>query len=692
MDSKIVKTESFDINMMDNLATHDGVSVEVKKLLKAYKKKRENGNQVQVVYEYGKELKKLQIGRLYPQKGLGLQNFPSDVRAALAGKDYHDIDMVNSQPTLLAQICEKNGWMCDHLKDYVENRAAYLADIMKHQNCDRDQAKTLCISIMFGAKPEDVPKKVKHLISELDKIATNIANQNPDLYALCKKKPNPKASCLANVLQDKEFQILRLVDLKLQERGRSMDVYIHDGGLVRRKDDEKEFPTEILKEISEQIKEETGFSITLAEKPIQHTFEFKKDKMRMPNVSEREYQQRKEEFEENHFYHNETGTICTEREDGLAHTSKTDARATFASYSFQKTVDNMTKTISFIAEWINDPLKRVVNRFVFNPDLTQETKEDEYNLFRGFAGSRYEGTINEREAIVERFKILVEQNAGQKPELIEYMTKWFAHMVQKPKEAPGVALILINKEHGTGKDTLGNLIGQRVIGSDYFKNIINVETQLFDSHSIAFDKTIFMKLEEVNGNANRKFADMLKSMITSTIAEINPKGMKKYTIEAYPHIMMTTNNTVPVKIEPNDRRYCVSYTSSDYKGNREFWKETVRLFNLPEAGAVVYEYLKSIDLSSFDVQEFPKTSYHESLSLSETPSEELFLKNGEVEFTDLSATSLHEIYFEYCLANHLPPKNLISFSRALSPLIEIKLLTRRMKDGRSLYSGKRNNF
>jgi hypothetical protein len=694
MDSKIVKTERFDINMMDNLASHDGVSVDVKKQLKAYKKMRENGNVVQVVYEYGKDLKKLQIGRLYPQKGLGLQNFPSDVRAALAEKYYHDIDMVNSQPTLLAQICEKNGWKCDHLNDYVENRARYLEEIMKHNNCDRDAAKTLCISIMFGAKPEQAPKSIMNLVTELDKISTNIAHQNPDVYALCKKKPNPKASCLANILQDKEFQILRLVDTKLQERGRVMDVYIHDGGLVRRVDDEKEFPVEMLKEISEQIKEETGYSITLAEKPIRHTFEFKKDVMRMMNVTEQEYQKRKEEFEENHFYHNETGTICTEHENGLTHTSKTDARATFASYSFQKTVDNTKKTISFIAEWINDPLKRVVNRFVFNPDLKQELKEDEYNLFRGFAGSRYEGQVDEKEKdkIIERFKILVEQNAGSKPELIEYMTKWFAHMVQKPKEAPGVALILINKEHGTGKDTLGNLIGQKVIGADYFKNIINVETQLFDSHSTAFDKTIFMKLEEVNGQANRKFADMLKSMITSTTAEINPKGMKKYTIEAYPHIMMTTNNTVPVKIEPNDRRYCVSYTSSDYKGNREFWKETVRLFNLPEAGAVVYNYLKEIDLTGFDVQEFPKTSYHESLSLSETPSEELFLKNGEEEFMDLSASALHEIYFEYCLANHLPPKNLISFSRALSPLLEIKIIKRRMKDGRSLYSGKHNKI
>jgi glutaredoxin-related protein len=76
---------------------------------------------------------------------------------------------------------------------------------MNHKNCDRDAAKTLCISIMFGAKPTSVPAKVKGLIVELDKISTNIIAQYPEVYAICKKKENPKASCLANVLQDMEI-------------------------------------------------------------------------------------------------------------------------------------------------------------------------------------------------------------------------------------------------------------------------------------------------------------------------------------------------------------------------------------------------------------------------------------------------------------------------------------------------------
>jgi hypothetical protein len=224
-----------------------------------------------------------------------------------------------------------------------------------------------------------------------------------------------------------------------------------------------------------------------------------------------------------------------------------------------------------------------------------------------------------------------------------------------------------------------------IIGDDYSKNIINVETELFDSHSIAFDKTIFMKLEECNGASTRKYSDMFKSLITAKSYTINPKGMKKYMIEAYPHIMATTNQNTPVKVEPNDRRFCISYTSSDYIGNRDFWKETYRLFDLPQAGFVIYNYLMEQDLTDFIAQEFPKTDYHQSLALYETPSEELFLKESK-SFNSLKAVQLHEEYLKYCEDQHLHPKSVIGFSRAISPFLEQGIITRRMKDGYALYS------
>ena len=37
-------------------------------------------------------------------------------------KNIKDIDMVNSHPVLLLNLCQKNGMACNILKNYVENR------------------------------------------------------------------------------------------------------------------------------------------------------------------------------------------------------------------------------------------------------------------------------------------------------------------------------------------------------------------------------------------------------------------------------------------------------------------------------------------------------------------------------------------------------------------------------------------
>ena len=129
-DLKVVKQELFSIDALENLTAHDGVSADVKKMLKAYKKRRTDGNRVNVIYEYGKSMRTAQKGRLYPQKGMGLQNFPSDVRSALAQQYYWDVDMVNSQPVILIQMAERNGWKCDELRDYVEHRSIWLNNII----------------------------------------------------------------------------------------------------------------------------------------------------------------------------------------------------------------------------------------------------------------------------------------------------------------------------------------------------------------------------------------------------------------------------------------------------------------------------------------------------------------------------------------------------------------------------------
>lgn len=280
-DYKIVKTEVFDPDMLHVVSNHEGIPGSIKRTLKAYRKKAVNGNEVPVIYEFGKEWASLQKGRISPQKGLGLSCFRGDVRRALAAKYYWDLDMANAQPSILVALCKQKGWQCEKLQEYTLNRAAKLQEIMDDLNCDRDDAKDFCLAILFGAKIYNLTPYFQALSDELHAIADNCAAAFPAFLAVSKrqKKPNPKASCLAVVAQDLERELLLKIDDYLRTRGRSFDTLIYDGGLIRKLDGETEFPPDLIQDVEQHIAKTTGYPIKLAIKPMTHTFSIPEEKL-----------------------------------------------------------------------------------------------------------------------------------------------------------------------------------------------------------------------------------------------------------------------------------------------------------------------------------------------------------------------------------------------------------------------------
>jgi hypothetical protein len=671
-DHKLVKTEVFDADMMRVLADHEGVPHDVKKKMKAYRKRATDGNKVQVVYEYGEWMRSLAKGRIYPQKALGLQSFPREVRSALGAKYYFDLDIANAQPVLLVSLAKENGWVCAKLEEYTLNRSAKLQEVMKELGCDRDDAKQFCLSIMFGKKYRNVPQYYMELMEEINAITENCSSKYPEMFACAVKKAkkqndgrNPKASCLAFVVQDLEAEVWKSMSQAVAGLGRSMDVNIHDGGLVSLEEGDDEQSIGIFTRQVEAEVQKKWPTICLTGEFMKHTFVAPPPELMRGMVKESEYQAQKTKFEEKRFYCSETNTICEEIGDELRHVNKSDGRSHFASYNFQKVVDNKIETQSFFAEWIEDRQMRTIDKLVFKPG---GSGLGEYNLYRGMVGSR-ETTIVPK--IVKRFRNLLYHNAGKDDIMNDYFTKWLALLVQKPWVVPGVVLILVNDVQGTGKDTLFNFVGDKVVGREYFKNITNAKEQVFNTHSQVQEKCLFMKFEEANGYDNRHFADMLKALATGGSALINPKNIKPYRVDTFPHLVMTTNNKVPVKIEPNDRRFCITKTSSDFRGNTDFWNETYELFERPEAGYSVWSYLNDIDLSTFNVKDFPKNDYHEGLAHVETSATDAFVDSLE-ELEECSASELHSQYVMFCRENGYEPRSCVWFSRELSSLSKIK--------------------
>ena len=688
-DLRVVKRERFDVDAMSNLLNSDKIPKNVKNQLRAYKRQRVDGNTVQVVYEYAKAFKNFPFGRVYPQKGIGLQAFPSDVRACLAKLYYWDIDMVNAQPTILLHMCRVHGWAHTMLEDYVANREKWLADTMKAVGCSRHDAKTLCLSGIFGGQPwAHSPTHVVALFRELCTIAHNLISLYPAILKKMAKEPYPERSCVAHVLQDRERFLFETFDQFLVSKGRYVGVPIHDGGLVEKAEGERVFPETILREAETHLLAVTGFPMAFVVKPMEHSFVFSHDLMRTAYTTEREYLATREQFERVYFLCRETGTICSV--EGEVRHYKLIA-SSFRDFNFKHVVDGRMREEDFLPIWLKDGDARTVERLSFYPDIHHDVEG--INTFRGLRGFLEREECVEREAVVARFKRLIEINAGIVSatsvvgENVTYLTKWLAMAVQRPWERPGVAIILINADQGSGKDTLMNTVGQLVFGSDYYRNVQDVEGELFGSHSTVQERTLFMKLEEVNGTVMRHRADQLKTMITSGRSRVNPKGVGAYDIDTFPHLVMTTNNVAPVKVEASDRRFCIFYTSSEYVGNRAFWEETYRLFQLPGAGRALYEYLMSVDLTGFHASAFPSTEYRQDLMVAEVSSEELFIRESAA-FTDWTCETLLSAYQEFCKASGLIPKGKIHLMRSFGQLRQRGLLAARLLAGARLYSKK----
>jgi len=270
-DIAVCKTEIVDIDNLQYLLKTDLISNDEKKALSKYHKRRVNGRYVDITYVLGVKAKTEFVGRFSPKGGVGMQCFSRDIRAFLTQANYWDIDMKNAQPNLLLQYAEKIGLECSNLKKYCSTREDVLTETMTILMCNRDEAKQRYISLFFGgSNVDDLPDWVRFgLYPELCKIKNNIYNSHLTIAKKLKNNPN---SVMAYMLQSIERDCLMCLDKALTQKGRNFDVLIHDGGLVRKLENEKEFPLELLKHAEWYIHNQTGYKVELVNKPIKSSF------------------------------------------------------------------------------------------------------------------------------------------------------------------------------------------------------------------------------------------------------------------------------------------------------------------------------------------------------------------------------------------------------------------------------------
>lgn len=224
--------------------------------------------------------------------------------------------------------------------------------------------------------------------------------------------------------------------------------------------------------------------------------------------------------------------------------------------------------------------------------------EGAYNHWRGFS---VEPDPNASCKLILRhlLKVICSGNEDD----YRYALGWFAHMVQKPQEKPGVAMVLRGKK-GAGKDTIADYVGG--LFPHHHIKIANRD-QLVGKFNAHQEKCLLLHVEEGFWAGNKNDEGPLKHLITSEKVLIEPKGVNAFHVTSVLRLFMSSNEDWVVPATEDERRYFVLNVPSTRKGDYAYFTK-IRQEMRNGGLAALLHFLQTYDISDFNVRDVPNTA------------------------------------------------------------------------------------
>ncbi len=272
-------------------------------------------------------------------------------------------------------------------------------------------------------------------------------------------------------------------------------------------------------------------------------------------------------------------------------------------------------------------LVRVVERIDFRPDIEGRVYEidgEQYlNRFKGLNLNTEKINLKDKES-KQKVKVFTEHLKYLTTTEIEFnfLLQYFAYLVQNPGVKLPYAILIISQMHGIGKSMLEVL----------FRNIFKGYVGSIDNDEIGSGWTDYMAdrlmvfVHELAQGDRYSIMNKFKNLISSSeYITINAKFARKYSVKDCVNFIMFSNRSDAVAIEEHDRRLFV-VKNEKQPLSKEYYKELYQVFT--ENYVIIYTYLLSIDLSSFNPYERPEMTEGKRQLIDQSRSElQIFLEN-----------------------------------------------------------------
>ncbi|MDN6871841.1 DUF5906 domain-containing protein [Pseudomonas citronellolis] len=181
----------------------------------------------------------------------------------------------------------------------------------------------------------------------------------------------------------------------------------------------------------------------------------------------------------------------------------------------------------------------------------------------------------------------------------KYAWQWITHAVRFPNKRI-IATPLLRSDHGTGKGffaecVMSGLLGKTSVANTTLKSVVGTHNDILEGKTLVIIDELYK-----NGEST---ANALKGIQGNKTFTLNRKYLPAISIDNYLNFIVTSNDTVPLDLEPEDRRFWVPQFikhTVDKSETDRFLNDVLKPWLEDEGGfQMLRDYLEQIPLDDF---------------------------------------------------------------------------------------------
>jgi hypothetical protein len=573
------------------------------------------------------------------------------IRSALFQDTECDVDIVNCHSNILLDICKTNDFYdIDNLKHYCENRDEVInlfeidENLINEYNKNnktnydkKDIVKNLITRVLYGGSIEswkkefnidyELPEFITAFIEEIqintnlimkDKRFKDIIDYETQRRLEKAKKKYAKSfdaqkftvkpsKLLSIILQEYETLIIMKCFEIVKNNNFTITSYNYDGFQILKQDRADELVNIINEtEFSLSHNEKVFISfenIKFIIKPFKNAIDTKDlvlldtDDFDIKTFNLCQSYDYKKHYFEKYFAKilSPTMFVETKKNDYVLY-KRSDfgvALQHLHYWEYDKKVGEVIKK-PFILKWLSDENIRFYNNVDYYPTMDM-CPENTFNLWNDFPIKSIP-LDKDADTSLLHFHLKTLLKGDEKD--IDWFLNWLAHIVRFPHKKTEVAVVLYDKQFGTGKSMIAEEFLKKIIGIK--KMIVTCKTDKVFGKFTNTQGKLLCVLNEASGKETFELNEVIKESITGKTIEMEKKGIDSIQISDYLNYIITTNNLNCIKLEEGDRRFMVFNTSSKMKGDVEYFNKLASVLDDDIIMRKFYEELMNRDLSKFN--------------------------------------------------------------------------------------------